>query len=79
LDLTALDPDICPRHEEPFSFVLDAVHPQRKLTKNRAAIIRRYGPAMTVEKDASEVERDNTAAELDALWPELGALMRVRR
>jgi chromosome partitioning protein len=46
LDLAALDDviDLCGEHGKPFSFVLNAVHPKRKLTKTAPAVIRRYGP-----------------------------------
>ena len=93
LDLVALGSvvDMCKRLKKPYAFVLNAVHPGRKLTKTAPAVIRRYGPicetiihdrtayvaSMTVGKGASEVERDKQAAgELDALWAELEALMR---
>jgi cellulose biosynthesis protein BcsQ len=46
LDLTALDPmvDMCREHKKPYSFVLNAVHPTRKLTKTAPSVIRKYGP-----------------------------------
>jgi chromosome partitioning protein len=92
LDLAALDlvVDVCREHGKPYAFVLNAVRPQRKLTKTAPAVIRRYGhlcetmiadrtayvAAMTIGKGPSEVERDKQAAtELDALWAELEVLM----
>jgi hypothetical protein len=86
--------ELCREHKKPFAFVLNAVHPTRRITKSAPAVIRRYGPlcktmiadraayvsAMTVGKGPSEVERDKAAAaELDALWAELEALMRAKR
>ena len=38
LDLTALDPviDLCREQKKPYAFVLNAVHPERKILKKRA-------------------------------------------
>jgi chromosome partitioning protein len=45
LDLTVLGPvvDLCREHKKPFAFVLNAVHPTRKLTKTARGVIRKYG------------------------------------
>jgi chromosome partitioning protein len=95
LDLTALDPvaEMCQGHKKPFAFVLNAVHPERKILKSAPGVLRKRGPlcetmivdraayvsAMTVGKGPTEVEQDMQAAtELDALWTELEVLMRMR-